>query len=89
MTVSEALRIAAGARATVTGFVLLAEGQAPVLCEELLESMPPQCGGARLELAGFDPTRVSGLREGEGARWSAGAVSLSGIVRDGRLHLDR
>ncbi len=87
MNVAAAIALVSGSRAAVTGFVLLVSGRPPVLCAELLESMPPQCGGARIELVGLTGGSLPVLHESDGVRWTAGAVTLSGIMRDGRLHL--
>ena len=88
MDIASATALATGSKAAVTGFVLMVSGQTPVLCAELLESMPPQCGGARMDIIGVTAADLLGLREAEGVRWTAEAVTLSGVVREGRLHLD-
>jgi hypothetical protein len=87
MDVATALTLAPDTRADVTGFLLLVSGQPPIICAELLESMPPQCGGARIELAGLSKGMLPGLHAAEGVKWTSEAVTLSGIVREGRLHL--
>ena len=87
MDVATAAALASGSKVAVTGFVLLVSGQSPVLCSELLESMPPQCGGARMELVGLDGPDLPGLREAVDVKWTAEAVTLSGVVHEGRLHL--
>jgi hypothetical protein len=87
MDVATALTLASDSSAVVTGFVLLVSGQPPSICAELLESMPPQCGGARIELVGLTAGKLPGLHDAEGVKWTGEAVTLSGIMREGRLHL--
>ena len=78
MDVATAAALASGSKVAVTGFVLLVSGQSPVLCSELLESMPPQCGGARMELVGLDGPDLPG-RQGSPSRgrWSVDTFDLS------------
>lgn len=66
----------------VSGFVV-ADEQRVRLCELLLESFPPQCGGATLDLDLPDSVAV-GLDEEGGVRWTANPVVVTGSL-DGDL----
>ncbi|NNC80310.1 MAG: protease inhibitor I42 family protein [Acidimicrobiales bacterium] len=66
-----------GARdATVRGFVVWDENQAR-LCEVLMESFPPQCGGEAVVIS--NPEQLDVELETEGAvRWTQGFVEIAG-----------
>ena len=65
---------------------LFDDGTGVRLCEMLAESFPPQCGGARLEVAGFGFDQIGQLPDAEsisvtsaqGVTWTDGYVSLLG-----------
>lgn len=66
---------------TVRGFVFWDDSGARV-CELLLESFPPQCGGEQLSLT--DPTPLAlELEESQGIRWTNQPVEI-GAYFDGR-----
>jgi inhibitor of cysteine peptidase len=65
---------------TVRGFVIWDDSSAR-LCELLLESYPPQCGGASIEIADPESLGVE-LEEAQGVRWTPNAVTL-GWMFDG------
>lgn len=67
----------------VTGF-LVAEGDEILLCDVLLESFPPQCGGASLVVEGLDLGAYETRSEGD-TTWSDSPVSLLGEVQGGTL----
>lgn len=83
LSVSEALASDLEGPLLVKGYVVVAHGEAR-LCETLLESSPPRCGGASLRVEGLDLTGFD-LQERNGVRWSAPTVSLLGPVKDGTL----
>ncbi len=68
----------------VTGNLVVAYDEVR-LCSGLLESYPPQCGGASLLVQGLDLTSVEGLRTVGGVSWTDGGVSLLGDVANGVL----
>ena len=63
----------------VNGFVVVCQGETR-LCELLLESFPPQCGGASQIVDGYDPTLGRDLNEEAGVSRSGGPVQLLGTI---------
>lgn len=53
------------------------------LCDVLLESYPPQCGGPYLTVEGLDLDTVEDLQEASGVRWTDRPFQLLGTVKDG------
>ena len=87
MHISEALRQANGKEVKVSGFLLvdrLAGSQ--LLCSDLLESDPPQCGGAMIEIHGRLPEDIE-LHQGADLVWSDRPVTLRGTLREQALWL--
>lgn len=82
LTVADALAGDAEGILAVKGFVVSAEGGAR-LCDLLAESLPPQCGGAAIELAGLDTIDPDELSEAQGVTWSARPITLLGEIVDG------
>lgn len=76
-----------GARdGTFTGFVLWDDAGAR-LCEMVMESFPPQCGGMWVVIA--NPAGLDAdLQEAQGVRWADGFVELVGRFDGQRLVLD-
>lgn len=74
-------------RVTVRGFIFIDERGSVRLCEELLESYPPQCGGASLVVENFHHQSVPSLQESQGIFWSERPVDLSGTLTNGVLAL--
>jgi hypothetical protein len=72
-----------GTTVTVDGFFLISDGTAR-LCEMVLESYPPQCGGATLRVLGKVPQEVLDALETTSdpilAQASWGTVSITGII---------
>ncbi|RPI25638.1 MAG: hypothetical protein EHM57_01270, partial [Actinobacteria bacterium] len=58
-TPGEVAALGDGTEARVTGFLFIAEDTR--LCEAMLESYPPQCGGASVVIGGLDASGVVGL----------------------------
>jgi hypothetical protein len=73
-------------RLEVRGYLLIdtASGH-QYLCEELLESWPPQCGGMRLALDGFDWRGYPGLRREGSVIWSGEKLIFRGVLNGGTL----
>jgi predicted secreted protein len=70
----------------VRGFVIW-DNTSARLCEVLLESYPPQCGGASVDIA--DPERLGvDLEEAQGVRWTSNVVTLVGSFDGERLVLN-
>jgi hypothetical protein len=72
LTVEEALQTDPDQAVTVRGFLFIEEGELPELCDLVLETYPPQCGGAAVDVEGLDPgaytldsDEETGLRERE------------------------
>ncbi len=86
LTVSEALATDATGVLAVKGF-LIADATGVHLCEALAESVPPQCGGASVEVSGL--TALDELTTSEGdTRWSDSEVVVFGEIADGVLVID-
>jgi hypothetical protein len=82
LTVPEALAQGSG-EVTVTGSLVVADGEVR-LCEVLLESFTPQCGGASLVVEDLDVEALPLAAEGDVA-WSEGGALLQGELDDGVL----
>jgi hypothetical protein len=89
LTVEEALTADRDESATVRGFLFVAEDDLPELCDMILESFPPQCGGASVEVEGLELGRYPLQSDDEtGLRWSDGPVDVDGRISDGLLIAD-
>lgn len=77
----EAARVLDGS-VDVEGYLIA--GAEVELCDMILESYPPQCGGATLVVEGADLDALT-TSEAAGVRWSDDPVTLSGTVDDGVL----
>ena len=84
LAVSEALTTDATGVLAVKGFVV-ADADGIRLCEALAESMPPQCGGASIDLANLDAIDPDELRTEQGVTWSDSTVTVLGEIVDGML----
>ena len=69
--------------------MLIATTELVQLCEVLMESFPPQCGGLRLVVQNLDLGTIAGLqtatRESQPVTWSNQPIQLLGRVSDGVL----
>jgi hypothetical protein len=84
LTVSEALATVATGPIAVSGFVV--EDAAGLrLCEVLLESYPPQCGGASIPLADTSTIDPDELQAAQGVVWTDSPVTVLGEIVDGTL----
>ena len=85
MGIGQALEAAEGSEVTLSGFLLADRDGITRLCSGLLESFPPQCGGDRIDLVGFDASSVpdsktppTGSEIGT-ARWTDSQITVTGI----------
>ncbi len=86
MEIGQALKAANGSKVTVSGFLIVDTDGNSRLCSLLLESFPPQCGGDRIDLPGFDVSTVPSTKSVQfvpgGIRtviWSDGPITVKGI----------
>ena len=91
MEISQALEAADGSEVTVSGFLIADRDGNTRLCSVLLESDPPQCGGDRIDLLGFDASSVPNSKtpqrpsEIQTARWTDSYITVTGIKGIGGL----
>ncbi|NOY56809.1 MAG: hypothetical protein GXP34_12620 [Actinobacteria bacterium] len=85
LTVTEAQ--SASGNQSVVG-LLVADGDVVRLCEVLLESFPPQCGGASIEVRGLDLATVNGLQSERGVSWTDRQIALTGVLESGVLDVE-
>lgn len=86
LTVEEAIASDAGEPLTVAGYLFVRGGDAK-LCDAMLESYPPQCGGPSLVVEGLDVEEVEGVRSEGGMAWTEERVSLLGEVVGGAIRV--
>ena len=87
MRIEQALRIQGSKSVRVRGFVFSC-GEEPVrLCAELLESLPPQCGGPSMIVEGLDVASMTGTARSDDCVWTLEPVEIEGVVRDGTLRV--
>ena len=79
-TVSEAIALEEESSVHVSG-LLIDDGTGWRLCDMVLESFPPQCGGEFLVLDGFDPTGLP-LEESGEVRWQTEGTVVGEIDGD-------
>ena len=87
MRIEQALRIHGPKKVHLRGFLLYCDGEALLLCTELLESLPPQCGGPSLVVEGLNIDTLSDIIRSDDCAWSARPVELHGIVDGGILQV--
>jgi hypothetical protein len=86
LSLAKAAQAADGDLISVRGYLLVdTETGDQYLCEELLESFPPQCGGQRLPLSDFAWQQSRGLRLNAGMAWGPDQVTVTGRLRSGVL----
>ena len=91
MEISQALEAAEGSEVTVSGMLIANRDGKTRLCSVLLESDPPQCGGDRIDLLGFDASSVANSKtpqrpsEIQTARWTDSPITVTGIKGNGGL----
>jgi hypothetical protein len=84
LTVGDALAAGASEVIAVLGFVVQ-DDLGIRLCEALAESMPPQCGGASIEVANLDTVDPDELVTAQGVTWTDLPVTIIGQIVDGVL----
>ncbi len=84
--IGQALNATNGSEVTVGGFLIVDTDGNSRLCSVLLESFPPQCGGDRIDLPGFEVSSVPNTKSVQfsegGIRtviWSDDLITLKGI----------
>ncbi len=83
--IGQALEAAEGSEVTVSGFLIVDRDGITRLCSLLAQSYPPQCGGDRIDLLGFDASSVPDSETPEGpseigtARWTNSQITVTGI----------
>ena len=89
--IAQALVAAEGSEVTVSGHLIVDSGGNARLCSVLLESGPPQCGGDRIDLLGFDASSVPNSNtpqrpsEIQTARWTDSYITVTGLKGIGGL----
>lgn len=79
-SVGEALQEAPDTSMHVVG-LLIDDGSGWRLCDGVLESYPPQCGGPSVIVEGVDPEQFV-LEEASGVRWDADATVVGRLSGD-------
>jgi hypothetical protein len=64
-----------------TGYLFRIQGETRI-CDAILESYPPQCGGESYRVTGLDFSGVAGLEEAQGVTWTDEPVTLKGVLAD-------
>jgi hypothetical protein len=91
MEIAQVLEAAGGSEVTVSGVLIANRTGNSRLCSALLESSPPQCGGKRIDLLGFDACFVPNSKtpqkpsEIQTARWTDSYITITGIKMSGGL----
>ena len=78
--VSEAIALEQEGSVHVTG-LLIDDGSGWRLCDTVMESYPPQCGGDFLTVEGLDPTGLP-LEESGGVQWQTEATLVGEVEGD-------
>jgi hypothetical protein len=68
----------------VTGFLVDVAGESR-LCEALMESYPPQCGGANVTITSLDQIDPDELQTEGDVTWTDNPVIVAGEMVDGTL----
>ncbi len=84
LSVEEALGGNATGVIAVSGFVV-SDASGHRLCDLLAESMPPQCGGASIDVANLDIVDPDELKSSQGVIWTDFPVTIVGEIVDGVL----
>lgn len=72
---------ATGGAFEFTGYLFRVQGETRI-CDAILESYPPQCGGESYKVTGLDFSGVQGLEEAQGVSWTDRPVTLKGVLAD-------
>ncbi len=85
MEIAQALGAAVGSEVKVSGHLVVDRDDSTRLCSLLAESSPPQCGGDRINLLGFDGSSVPNSKTPERpseigtTRWTNSYITVTGI----------
>jgi hypothetical protein len=88
ITVSQAIDGDDDEPVIVKGYLFFDADGVVTIADSILESYPPQPGGATLVVEGLDLTAVEGLRSDQGRSWTDDTVQLVGTVEGGKLIVD-
>ena len=89
--IAQALVAPVGSEVTVSGHLIADSDGNARLCSVLAESLPPQCGGDRIDLLGFDESSVPNSKtpqrpsEIQTARWTDSYITVTGVKGIGGL----
>lgn len=86
ISVADAIAFAGDEILLVNGSLFIGRDGVMRLCEALMESWPPQCGGPSLVVEGLDEKAVP-WQEAEGVRWTD-STQVLGRVADGILRVE-
>ena len=90
-SIGQAMEAADRSEVTVSGFLIADRDGNTRLCSVLLESDPPQCGGDRIDLLGFDASSVPNSKTPQRpseigtSRWTNSQITVTGIKGIGGL----
>lgn len=89
ISVEEAIDAPADRPHLVRGYLFVYADGRMVIADAILESFPPQPGGATLEVEGFSVDGMTGMTDGpeghELAQWSDAPVEILGTIAEGVL----
>lgn len=91
MEIAQAVVAAEGSIVTIAGFLVVDRDGKTRLCSGLLESNPPQCGGDRIDLLGFDASSVPNTSSSQSsseirtAMWTNSQIAITGTKGSGGL----
>ena len=91
MEIRQALEAVERSEVTVSGFLIADRDGNTRLCSVLAESLPPQCGGDRINLLGFDASSVLNSKTPQRpsdigtTRWTDHQITVTGIKGTGGL----
>lgn len=88
LSVSEAIGGDADGPVLVNGYLFVDSEGEVTLAEMILESHPPQPGGATLEVEGLDLEEVEGLQNDQGRSWTNEIIQVLGRVQGDLLVVD-
>lgn len=63
-----------------TGYIFRSQGETKI-CDAILESYPPQCGGETYKVTGLDFSGVD-LQDAQGVSWTEQPVTLKGVLAE-------
>jgi hypothetical protein len=84
LTIADALSTDADGPLAVVGF-LIQDADGARLCDLLLESLPPQCGGDSVDLSDVSTIDPDELKTAQGVTWTDNTVTVYGEIVNGVL----